>query len=799
MASRFVLPLADVGNGICPSNGAKLDFFETGSTTVRRDTFIDSIATVSTKNANPVIAGADGVFPEIFIEGTYKVILNDNDNVQQWEVDPVVSTDVGGKITLVADYTAFRALNSSLQKAGDVVKVTNDGIGGDFIIKKTTVTDNGGTLIVFTDDSGKHGERLDATKEYYNLTWFGSGTADDYAIIVAADLAAGLDGGKSVYFPETTLNVFILQNPLFIKPTTSWFSKGTGSTLKNTNLGLTSDTQMIFVDGIDDLTFDRIHLDGQITIFGSSTPNQDQAVPSDANIDDYTRCTGWVTSDAERVTIKNCRTKNIFRASFRGDALSKDLLFENCHAIRNRGLVGDPFYSQRCRSVSYVNCTAFDYTRIGFVYEGSSGLNEATDFVTWTNCRAEFAHDAHSTQNNFGFWCENAQELNASNLFAINTIAGVILSGNDSVGKPLQEGGLLSDIRTYNLSNFIGMSLRSGITCNPDDQNNAFNLSNIHVHIPAETGFDNGTATGSVGFFAVGVKDGNAADWTINISNLSVFLDNTLYPAAAGYGAIGVLQTNDNNFKKVINVVNAVCEFKDPAKVDTDAEVGTNKGFYVTTGLAGVETHLVNCTEVGSLNDSIRIGIDSYADKHKIYIDGCRPKFIDRSGNAALYDIRNCDFVSTTTQIVATKVRITNSTCNIIGFTTNDFEASDCVITESDITSVDPHTKFVVAKFSDCSFFGDLSSSSTVFISPKDVGRVTLVLFNDCVFHNSAGATNTFEFIEFDSNDGNVIGSGNHFDDRVTNYLNLNGSLKTAPVTDIDVNMPFGLLTTLDA
>lgn len=79
MASRFITPTVDVGQGIKPASGAKLNFFETGTSTPK-DTFTDSGA--GTPNANPVIADSNGVFPDIFISGTYKVILTDKNDIQ---------------------------------------------------------------------------------------------------------------------------------------------------------------------------------------------------------------------------------------------------------------------------------------------------------------------------------------------------------------------------------------------------------------------------------------------------------------------------------------------------------------------------------------------------------------------------------------------------------------------------------------------------------------------------------------------------------------------------------------------
>lgn len=94
MASKFTLPFADVGAGITPSSGATLDFYDTG-TYNRRDTYTDAGA--GTANANPVVADSTGVFPSIFIDGAYRVVLSDSNGVQIWEEDGVenpVSDDI---------------------------------------------------------------------------------------------------------------------------------------------------------------------------------------------------------------------------------------------------------------------------------------------------------------------------------------------------------------------------------------------------------------------------------------------------------------------------------------------------------------------------------------------------------------------------------------------------------------------------------------------------------------------------------------------------------------------------------
>jgi hypothetical protein len=113
MSSRFILPFADVGSGLKPSSGAQLFFFATGTST-EKDTFSDLAAT--TPNTNPVIANAVGVFPDIFITGSYKVILKDKNDVQEWEADPVteVATDLINDLSQAYEFPTVAAMTSSV-------------------------------------------------------------------------------------------------------------------------------------------------------------------------------------------------------------------------------------------------------------------------------------------------------------------------------------------------------------------------------------------------------------------------------------------------------------------------------------------------------------------------------------------------------------------------------------------------------------------------------------------------------------------------------------------------------------
>lgn len=131
MASRFILPFADVGNGISPSDGALLEFFITG-TAVQKATFSDEALT--TPNTNPVVADGDGVFSDIWIaDGSrYKVTLDDKNIVQKFVADPVVGGASAGLSEKSYDTVALMVASKEFN-TGDIVNTashTTVGNGG---------------------------------------------------------------------------------------------------------------------------------------------------------------------------------------------------------------------------------------------------------------------------------------------------------------------------------------------------------------------------------------------------------------------------------------------------------------------------------------------------------------------------------------------------------------------------------------------------------------------------------------------------------------------------------------------
>jgi hypothetical protein len=75
--------LDDAGN---PLINGKLYFYESGTTTLK-DTYSD--VNLSIANPNPVLLSGSGRMPNVFFNGTARVVLTKNDDTQIWDRDPV--------------------------------------------------------------------------------------------------------------------------------------------------------------------------------------------------------------------------------------------------------------------------------------------------------------------------------------------------------------------------------------------------------------------------------------------------------------------------------------------------------------------------------------------------------------------------------------------------------------------------------------------------------------------------------------------------------------------------------------
>lgn len=188
MTSRFILPIADVGAGITPSSGAQLFFYETGTTTPK-DTYSDSAGTIP--NANPVVANSLGQFPDIFITGTYKVVLKNSAGVQSWVADPVEE----------GAFTRLAATNGT-------ALITHTQSGIDYNLKTylgnrfgTNVKDYGAVGDGVTDDSAAFAAAKAAlTDDPVNADPSGTIYAPkgNYYLATGFDLSSGVAGSGSL-------------------------------------------------------------------------------------------------------------------------------------------------------------------------------------------------------------------------------------------------------------------------------------------------------------------------------------------------------------------------------------------------------------------------------------------------------------------------------------------------------------------------------------------------------------------------------------------------------------------------
>lgn len=150
--SLFVYPRASAyGLNIKPSEGSELYFYEAGTTT---DKTVYTDPDLSIAHPQPVPAEANGVFPAIYLTGTYKVVLKDPNGVTESTDDDQIAR--AGSVQIKGDFDS--ATNGGNYPAsgllGDMYRVTatftlaaasggHQVVDGDFIIANK----NGATAI----------------------------------------------------------------------------------------------------------------------------------------------------------------------------------------------------------------------------------------------------------------------------------------------------------------------------------------------------------------------------------------------------------------------------------------------------------------------------------------------------------------------------------------------------------------------------------------------------------------------------------------------------------------------------
>lgn len=125
MASRLLLPPQILGADGRPVSGAKLNTYQTGTSTAK-SVFTDAALTIA--HANPVVADANGRFAAMFMAGgDYRVVLTDASDVTIATYDPIE----GATATLSTSAAGMRnrllnpAMMVSQQNSTTVVALTN--------------------------------------------------------------------------------------------------------------------------------------------------------------------------------------------------------------------------------------------------------------------------------------------------------------------------------------------------------------------------------------------------------------------------------------------------------------------------------------------------------------------------------------------------------------------------------------------------------------------------------------------------------------------------------------------------
>lgn len=118
-----------ISNVFGPVKQGKLQFFKS-QTNTPIITYKDSLLTIP--NTNPVILDDEGRTPNIFFEGSARVILADQNDVQIWERDPVGGENEFGQLSLWDQTVIYNSTDYSIGSDDKIYKsLSDDNQGND--------------------------------------------------------------------------------------------------------------------------------------------------------------------------------------------------------------------------------------------------------------------------------------------------------------------------------------------------------------------------------------------------------------------------------------------------------------------------------------------------------------------------------------------------------------------------------------------------------------------------------------------------------------------------------------------
>lgn len=209
MSSRFITPFADFGAGITPSDGALLYFSENNLpfSTNPKDTDTDNTGAI--QNANPVVADAEGVFSDIYLNGSYRAVLTDKNGVQIWQADNIKDLATANRdVSPITFATTAAMAGASTIEVDDVVSTkefaTGTGGPGTYDVVLTSgVTPNAANVITGVNDATLSFV-LRQENGGYNLNAMGLVTGSDGATVVQAAHDALPNGGRMFAEPASS-------------------------------------------------------------------------------------------------------------------------------------------------------------------------------------------------------------------------------------------------------------------------------------------------------------------------------------------------------------------------------------------------------------------------------------------------------------------------------------------------------------------------------------------------------------------------------------------------------------------
>jgi hypothetical protein len=722
-------------NGV-PLAGGKIFTYAAGTTTPLT-TYTSRSGTVA--NTNPIILDAAGRTPEQVwsTEGLlYKYVVKDASNVEirTWD-------NIGGSV--VASDLAQDLANTTLNVKGDALVGFRQANDSGFLVGSV-----GRTV------SNKLQEFVSA-KDFGVV---GDGVADDTIAMQNASNAANAVN-KRLYVPAGT---YKLSNKVLFY--TGILGDGkTKTKFQSTGASLASNAILEFAgSGV----YEQFWVDGNVSA--------DPVVWNSSNYDSFT---GWlgVYVVADDVQIKSARATNTRRGGF--NVWDRDnVAFYDCETSRSRGNFGDGFFAYYgVKNVSFINCRAYDFTRIGFVFDGTLPAAAVSRNCAFINCHAEYGHDRSilygGGEYNSGFWAENCAEVVFDACTAIDTgeRGFTIASGQGGTSLLKTPGFVLNNCSAENNAPPV---TTARIT-------DAFSISGLNSTVRGAVVLNSCTAKNVVRGFSVS----SFIDVTINTCAwyMDGGLTNTWAVLAANQATVDI-----RNFYQ--HWINPPASVTSTANDSFTASISAfNDGSTPPCKGIKVDTYVTHDNSPCYLKQRISV---TAADANYLVVRNTK---LDAPGNAFFSGpvlFENCEVLGGNFQSAATRIFFSGCKFSLVRnlFVSWLDAMESCVFDSCSLTRISNQyiyvyrvngttNKFPRVKFVNCSFIGDVASHS-YFVRQNAEAPV----FNNagqghsyvgCVFVNSGGAT-TNPLINFEATGvaaGSVFMSASWKSSTVTNVV----------------------------